>query len=80
MVSVSDKETRKVFIDEMLRTRGWEILKAELTDKRKQAVGRLVNGSPSNIEIHDVIVNRSRIKLIDEILSSVDDSKEETNE
>jgi energy-coupling factor transporter ATP-binding protein EcfA2 len=72
-----DKETRKVFIDEMARTRGWEILQCELLDKRKRDISRLVNGRPSNIDLNDVIVSRARIKLIDEILESVLDGKEE---
>lgn len=73
-----DKETRKVFIDELARTRGWEIVQDELLEKRKHAVRRLITGNPSNIDINDVIVNRSRVKLIDEILSSIlDDYKEE---
>lgn len=72
MVDVSNKETRRVFMDEMTKLRGWEILKQEIQAKREQAVSRLVNGSPSNIDINEVVVNRARIKVLDEILDSVE--------
>ena len=71
MVDVSDKETRRVFMEEMVKTRGWEILREEILEKRKQAVSKLINGSPSNIEMQEVVACRARIKVIDELLSSV---------
>lgn len=75
MVDNVSKETRQVFIEEMVRTRGWEIFKQEILDRRKRAEHVLLGGSPSNIDIQDVIVNRARLRLIDEILGSV--AKEE---
>lgn len=75
MVDNVSKETRQVFIEEMVRTRGWEIFKQEILDRRKRAEHVLLDGSPSNIDIQDVIVNRARLRLIDEILGSV--AKEE---
>lgn len=72
MVDVSTKETRRVFMDEMVKTRGWEILKQEIQAMRDTAVSRLVNGSPSNIEINEVVVSRARIKVLDEILNSAE--------
>ena len=75
MVDNVSKETRQVFIEEMARTRGWEILKQEILDRRKRAAHVLLDGNPSNIDIQDVIVNRARLRLIDEILGSV--AKEE---
>lgn len=74
MVDVVDKETRRVFMEEMSRTRGWEILKNEILGKRAQAVHVLVDGSPSNIDLQTVIVNRARVRLIDEILNSIANS------
>jgi hypothetical protein len=79
-ISVCDKETRLVFIKELRSTRGWEILKTELLQKRKLSVRYLTTGSPSNIEIKDVIVERARLKLIDEILNSVSETKEDYND
>lgn len=66
-----NKETRRVFLEEMTGTRGWEIVKDELLSRRKQAIHVLVDGSPSNIDMQDVIVNRARVRLIDEILNSI---------
>lgn len=72
MVDVSTKETRRVFMEEMRKTRGWEILRQEIQAARDTAVSRLVNGSPSNIEMNDVVVSRARIKVLDEIVSLVE--------
>lgn len=68
---VDSRETRRVFLEEMTSTQGWAILKEEILNRRKQAVHVLVDGSPSNIELTDVIVNRARVRLIDEILNSI---------
>lgn len=77
MVDVSAKETRRVFIEEMCKTRGWEILREEILEKRRQAISKLISGSPSNIEMQEVVVHRARIKFIDELLSSVSESTKE---
>jgi hypothetical protein len=72
-----DKETRQIFINEMVRTRGWEIFVEEVLERRKRAVRRLMDGDPSNIDMNDVVANRARVKVINEMLSSVIDNYKE---
>lgn len=66
-----DAETRRVFMEELKRTRGWQILREEILAKKENDTNKLINGSPSNIKMDDVVVSRARIKLVDEILSLV---------
>ena len=66
-----EKETRKTFMAEMVATRGWELFEEGLLAKRDASVRALTSGSPSSIDMNDVILNRSRIRLIDEMLNSV---------
>lgn len=66
-----DAETRRVFMEELKRTRGWQILREDILAKKENDTNKLINGSPSNIKMDDVVVSRARIKLVDEILSLV---------
>lgn len=77
MVNKHDIAIRQLALAEMAKTPGWKILKEELLDKRQQAIGKLVNGSPANIDMQEVVVSRARIKIIDETLTTVAESIKE---
>lgn len=76
----NNAETRCVFMAELRKTQGWHILKEDMLAKRATSVRLITTGDPSNIEINTVIVNRARIKLLDEIISIIEaGAKEEHN-
>ena len=72
MVDKSNKETRRTHIDAMKKTYGWNILEKELLTIRELAVTKIASGSPFEIDPVEIAVSRARIRLIDEIMSSLE--------
>lgn len=72
MIEGNDKEIRRTHIDAMRKTHGWSLFEEDLLCIRERAVTRLVKGSPSEIDPVDIAVSRARIRLIDEIMSSLE--------
>ena len=72
-----DRETRRMCLEELSKTPGWKILQGELQERRESALNKLVNGSPSNIDMQEVVVARAQIKIIDDLIREVTKSIKE---